>query len=65
MTVYAIADEVPESSPYIIAGKQYEVSAEFEGRFHIYAEKGLKPLCLWHGCAHLEGGDWRRVEGAE
>lgn len=65
MTTYAVADEVPQSSPYIIAGKQYEVSEEFEGGFHIYAEKGRKPFCLWRGCAHLEGGDWRRVEGAE
>lgn len=65
MTVYAIADEVPATTPYIIAGKQYEVFADGEDIFRIYAEKGLKPYCRWTGCAHLYGGNWRRVEGAE
>ena len=66
MAVYAIADEVPESSPYIIAGKRYEAKDQPEpGLFTIKDENNGTRSCLWEGCAHLEFGNWRRVEGAE
>ena len=62
--VYAYTDTVPASTPYITAGKRYEVLAEDkeEGSFRAYSESGHLGFYLWEGCAHLDGGNWTREE---
>lgn len=60
-TVYAVADQAPASG-YIIPGKPYKaIDSNADGSFGIKAENGRDILCLWTGCAHLYGLDWRRV----
>jgi hypothetical protein len=59
--VYAVADEAPARA-YIIPGKPYAAIDSIDARsFGIRAENGRDILCLWTGCAHLYGLDWRRV----
>lgn len=60
--VYAVAYDMPASTPYFIAGKEYPVFDDHIGSFRVADEDGESLLCLWEGCAHLEGGDWTRVE---
>ena len=62
-TLFAVADEVPASVGYLTAGKQYEVLPTSDNTaFLIVGDAGFKSYCLWEGCAHLDGGNWQRVE---
>jgi len=63
MKTYAVADQVPPECDYITEGKEYAVTFEWEGgRFNIILENGRPVTCKIKGCAHLHGGNWRRVE---
>ena len=61
--VYAVADTVSAQWAYIEAGRMYPVISERGSSFHIKMPEGRSMLCLWNGCAHLEGGNWIRIEG--
>lgn len=62
--VYAYTDTVPASTPYLTAGKRYEVDSRDWGTlmFKAIANDGGEIFCLWESCAHLEGGNWTREE---
>ena len=61
--VYAVADVVPDSCDYITAGKEYEViSDQNYYSFMIVNDDGQISSCLWRGCRHLKGGNWRRIK---
>lgn len=63
-TLKVVADYVPESCDYLIAGKVYEMQMLGEGHRggDIIDEDGY-PLFISIGrCAHLCGGSWRIVE---
>lgn len=59
--VFAVADTVPEERSHFIAGKPYEVTNDNGRMFNITSETGNMAFCLWGGCAHLDGENWRRV----
>ena len=59
--VYAVADEVPCDVGYLTAGKRYKVLSEEGPGFEIRQDTGIHAYCLWAHCAHLDGGDWRRI----
>lgn len=62
--VYAVADVVPEgSADFLTAGKQYKTISDSECGFWVVADDGEEHCFLWNGCAHLDGGNWRRIEG--
>jgi hypothetical protein len=43
-------------------GEQYEILHYYsEAAFRVIMHSGTRHLCLWKGCAHLEGGDWYLV----
>ncbi len=60
MKVYAKADSVDRN--YLTAGKLYEVINEDGKLLYIVCDDGVKTICKWGGCAHLDGGLWERVE---
>lgn len=47
---------------YITAGRRYEVTPVDEQVFKIRDDDGDLLFCLWRGCAHIDYGDWQRVE---
>lgn len=65
MTVYAIADVVPNAD-YLTAGKRYEVLEDKGKGFVITDDDGDRLYCLWEDCAHLVTKDrthrldWRK-----
>lgn len=64
--IYAVmnCDESPVE--YLTAGKEYPTGKEELGpAFTIEGDNGNKRLCLWNDCAHLSGGNWRRIERDE
>lgn len=47
---------------YITPEKMYEVSHDDGKIFHAINDDGVDMFCVWEGCAHLDNGDWTRVE---
>lgn len=65
MAIYAIPsrDAVDELGRYFIGGKKYPVlRGEDQHGFYAVDEYGGTLCCLWEDCAHLDGGNWQRVE---
>lgn len=65
MTLYARCprDVDLNHAPYLTPGKEYLVGSPDEfGGFHIINDLGLENFCIWKNCAHLDGGNWERVE---
>ncbi len=63
MPTYAIADKVPASArDYLTPGKPYLALNPDKRGFDIVAHVVNDVFCLWEGCQHLDGGNWRRVE---
>lgn len=61
-TVYAVAPAKGAHS-YITAGKRYEARDMIGGvGFKFWADNGSSCVGLWQDCAHLNGGNWTRVE---
>ena len=60
--VYAVAESVPDSTPYLTAGKRYVADEDGPRAFYITDDEGDTILCGWKFCANLEGGDWTRIE---
>lgn len=60
--VYAVAEKVPAYVDYLTAGKLYEVSDADDNRFNLQTDEGGLNFCLWTKCAHLNGGNWTRLE---
>lgn len=57
--IYAVADGwTPE---YLTTGKYYKVTEDSGELFRITDNEGEPIYCLWVGCPHLEGGNWRKV----
>lgn len=64
-TIYAIAPLTAKGEHALTPCRAYEVVAEDGlGGFRIFADGGYPMLCLWSGCAHLNGGDWTRAKAA-
>lgn len=72
MKIYAVAETVPESSPYLTAGKRYalvpdkwgcdENGLNGDNGFAFISDRGQINYGLWHDSHHLEGGNWTRIE---
>jgi len=65
MTVYAVAESVPEDCNYLTAGKKYEVFNDDGGLFNFIDDNGDKNdprFSNWEGSSHLDGGNWTRIE---
>ena len=62
MNTYAVAREVSEGGTYLDAGKRYEVSQDGDTIFRFLDDYGDEIIASWGGCAHLDGGNWHRVE---
>ena len=61
--VFAVADVVPEISREVFtAGKEYAAIGGNDFGFDAVGDDGMTHSMLWHGCAWLNGGNWRRVE---
>ena len=61
--VYALAPEGCKS--WLTAGKVYPAQIESAYAFSAVADYGKSVSALWEGCAHLNGGDWQRLELTE
>jgi hypothetical protein len=64
MKTYAIPEKVPDDIDYLTAGKRYEVTEILGGLFAITDDDGDRIDCQWEGSAHLNGGNWTRVDDA-
>jgi len=54
---------VEDERPYLIAGKRYPVLKDDGILFETKPDHGNPTIsCLWTGCAHIDGGDWTRVD---
>jgi hypothetical protein len=63
MPIYAVAENVPESSRgYITPGKRYEVSSETDGGFYAKGEDGELFYAQWEASRWLNGGNWTRID---
>lgn len=60
--VYAVADVVPDSRASFTAGKEYELVSEDEKGGVIITDSGYEVDFCWRTSAHLNNGNWRRVE---
>jgi hypothetical protein len=64
MAVFAVY-EGDDARPHVQPNTRYPVEEEDKFGFWITVEcEGEKHrlFCLWTGCAHLNSGDWTRVE---
>lgn len=61
MTVYAVAESVPEGCGYLTAGTRYEVYEDDIG-FFANDDKGRRFYSLWDETNHLDGGHWTRID---
>ena len=59
MRVYAKAPPIVDAN-YITPNKEYLVVKD-DGKLFRVADNEIG-LCLWNGCAHLNGGQWKRIE---
>lgn len=66
MKVYAVAEFVPNSTPYLTKGKKYTVIDAclngFDDIFVIHDDDGVNTICSWSQCAHLYFESWTRIE---
>jgi len=65
MTVYAVAESVPEGCDYLTAGKKYQVFNDTGSTFYFIDDENDfdDPRVLrWKNCPHLGGGNWTRIE---
>ena len=61
--VYAVAESVPDDVPYLTAGKRYAVlDSDNKNQVRITDDEGDVVFISWNDCAHLNGGNWTRVE---
>lgn len=52
-----------EGPAYLTAGKPYRLTEDSAGTgFHVTDDDGDEIYCLMENCAHLNGGDWHKVE---
>ena len=57
--VYAVTDGWTPN--YLTTGKYYKVMVYDDRYFEIVSDDGDPDCCLWEGCSHLDGGNWRKV----
>ena len=62
MTTYAIPETVPDDRNYLTAGKRYRVVKENDTFFAACIEDGRTFVSQWQQSAHLNGGNWTRIE---
>ncbi len=62
---YAVMDCDVSPVSYLTAGKEYEVLGAWCGddeAFEMVSDSETCGVYLWKDCAHLHGGNWRRIE---
>lgn len=60
MPTYASFDFYEGYPTYHTPQKRYLVRNDTGTAFEIMGDNGHISVCLWHGCAHLDGGNWIR-----
>ena len=65
MKQFAVIDTFHNLSSVLSEDKAYEILSKDKYSFRIKNDEGEHIYCLYFGCAHLQGGNWKIINHDE